>query len=401
MPARQQLHNYRRRTHLAMASLAIASIGVATLATTPQADAARTTGTTGTRRVDLIRPTFSHPTRITNPLFPITANDQVVQLGTEGDVDLRMEITALDETKWVRWNGQRIEAVVSQFVAHADGEIAEVAYDYFAQDDAGNVWYLGEDVTNYDNGVVDNHDGTWLAGRDGTAGMIMPAHPRVGDVYRPENIPGLVFEEVTVLETNVTVDGPTGLVRGAVRVQERFADGTTEDKVFAPGYGEFEAIVPSSDEHVTVAVASDTDAVGGRLPGGLSRLSSAATKLFWETPSRNWTRLESLHAAAQDAWASLTATDIPPILTDAMDRALANLDSAVQAHRAGDVRRAALAVRFATLDIAMQYRDIEDVDEARIDIWRQQVQLDRAADEDAAVASDRVIIAAIEARLDD
>ncbi|CAN5454278.1 hypothetical protein BH18ACT1_BH18ACT1_02430 [soil metagenome] len=73
---------------------------------------------------------------------------------------------------------------MSQFVAYGDGEILELATDYYAQADDGSVWYLGEDVTNYDNGRVADHAGTWLAGRDGPAGMIMPANPQAGDVYR-------------------------------------------------------------------------------------------------------------------------------------------------------------------------------------------------------------------------
>ncbi len=176
------------------------------------------------------RPPFSNPTEITNPLFPIGSTDQAVQLGAGGDVALRHEITFLDETRVVRWNGQDIEAVVSQFVAYGDGEILETATDYFAQADDGSVWYLGEDVTNYNGGRVENHDGIWLAGRDGPAGMIMLADPQVGDVYRPENIPGFVFEEVTVQQTGLTVDGPTGPVGGAILVQERLMDGTLEDK---------------------------------------------------------------------------------------------------------------------------------------------------------------------------
>src|SRR3712207_7251147 len=51
---------------------------------------------------------------------------------------------------------------------------------------------------NYEDGVVADTHGTWLAGRDGPPGMIMPADPSPGQVYRPENIPDLVFEEVTV-----------------------------------------------------------------------------------------------------------------------------------------------------------------------------------------------------------
>jgi len=100
---------------------------------------------------------------------------------------------------------------VTHFVAYKEGRVLETAVDYYAQDDAGNVWYFGEDVSNYENGVEVNKDGTWSAGKDGPPGMIMPAQPKVGDGYRPENIPGLVFEEVTVKATGKTVQGGLGI----------------------------------------------------------------------------------------------------------------------------------------------------------------------------------------------
>jgi len=50
--------------------------------------------------------------------------------------------------------------------------------------------------------------------------MIMPADPQVGDVYRPENLPGFVFEEVTVMAVDQTVEGPTGPVEGALVIQD-------------------------------------------------------------------------------------------------------------------------------------------------------------------------------------
>ena len=231
----------------------LASILFLTAALVGQAGAepgAAAPGAGASRRVDLYTPTFSHPTRITNLLFPISRLRQVIQLGHEGDEKLRHEITLLPETKSIRWNGQRLEVLVSQFVAYGDGRILETAVDYFAQDDRGAVWYFGEKVDNFVDGRLDNHDGTWLAGRDGPPGMIMPASPRVGDVYRPENIPGLVFEEVTVKKVDQTVQGPRGTVRGALVIQERLMDGTLEDKVFAPGYGEFLASVPVDDELV-------------------------------------------------------------------------------------------------------------------------------------------------------
>ncbi len=81
--------------------------------------------------------------------------------------------------------------------------------------------------------------GTWLAGKEGPAAMIMPANAKVGVVHRPENVPGLVWEEVAVKATGRTVKGPRGPVAGAMVARELHDDGTFSDKVFAPGYGEF------------------------------------------------------------------------------------------------------------------------------------------------------------------
>ena len=112
----------------------------------------------------------------------------------------------------------------------------EVALDWYAQADDGSVWYLGEDVFNYDAGVVADTHGTWQAGREGPAAMIMPGDPQVGNVYRPENAPGVVFEEVTVQSIDRTVHGPLGPIDGAIVTQELHMDATTEGKIFAPGY---------------------------------------------------------------------------------------------------------------------------------------------------------------------
>ncbi len=388
----------RQKATIATAVLGALSIGLA-LTGMPHDVGAAPSQRAANRRVDLQRPTFSDPTNITNELFPINEVEQSIQLGAEGDVTLRHEITLLDETKLVRWNGRDIETVVSQFVAYGDGEILEVATDYFAQADDGAVWYLGEDVTNYENGRVENHDGTWLAGRDGPGGMIMPANPEVGDVYRPENIPGFVFEEVTVKQTNMTVDGPTGPVHGAILVQERLMDGTLEDKIFAPGYGEFEASVPASDELVTVAVAVPTDEADRSAPRALDRLSDTAAKLFDEGTVRNWTRLSALATDAHRAWDALTVAVVPPLLDTEGSAALDALDAALASRSLADLRQAAIDLELATLDIEMRYEDLEDVDEDRIELWRNQLRLHLQARDRAGEASDRAILDAIRDRL--
>ncbi|MCI0609707.1 MAG: hypothetical protein L0Z71_11675, partial [Anaerolineae bacterium] len=150
-----------------------------------------------TARVDIVKPVFTNPTSITNPLLPITEVDQLIQLGLKDGHPHRTEFTLLPSTKTITWNGEQTETRVLQFVAYLDGRVLEHALDFLAQADTGAVWYFGEDVYNYENGVVVDRDGTWLAGKDGPPAMIMPANPQVGNIYRVENIPGNVFEEVT------------------------------------------------------------------------------------------------------------------------------------------------------------------------------------------------------------
>ena len=383
----------RRRSPIASALVALLAVGTTATALSGAAAAAPETS----RRVDLATPTFSDPMNITNPLFAIGL-DQVVQLGAEGDVALRHDITLLDHTQVIHWDGRDIEAIVSQFVAYGDGEILEVATDYFAQADDGSVWYLGEDVTNYEDGKVANHDGTWRAGRDGPGGMIMPANPQVGDVYMPENIPGLVFEEVTVMQTNLVVDGPTGPVAGAILVQERLLDGTLEDKVFAPGYGEFQASVPSADELVNVAVAVPIDRVDGPGRHALEQLSQSTRNLFQQARTGNWSRLTALSGDVHRFWDATSAIGVPPLLATQITDILDVLDAALVAHDRTGLRQAAIELELASLDVELQYEGVADVDGDRLEVWNLQRKLHRSIGDSVGAASDRVIIAAIRDR---
>jgi hypothetical protein len=227
-------------------------------------------------RVDLQPPSFSNPLEITNPLFPIGKLFRAILLGNLEGVPLRIETTLMPGTTTVNLKGQRVETHISQFVAYLGGRIHEVALDRYAQADDGAVWYLGEDVFDYEDGLVADSEGTWLAGKDGPAAMIMPAHPRVGDVWRTENICGLVFEEVTAESTDVTVQGPQGPVTGALVVQELHQDATLEPKTFAPGYGEF--VSGGGLDLEALALAIPADALPGLPPKELEVLSSGAQR---------------------------------------------------------------------------------------------------------------------------
>ena len=227
-------------------------------------------------RVDLCLPTFSHPTQITNPLFPVSSQESVLLVGRVDGQAFRTEVTLLDHSRVVPWAGMHVEVAVSQYVAFLDGRIHEVAYDLYAQDDAGNVWYFGEDVFNFLDGSIGDTHGTWLAGIDGPAAMIMPADPRPGDVYRPENIPGFVFEEVTVKKTGQPFRGPFANASGALVISELHMDGGRELKTFAPGYGEFFTSGGGDTEALALAVPTDA-AEGAAARRGAERLRRAAT----------------------------------------------------------------------------------------------------------------------------
>jgi hypothetical protein len=337
-------------------------------------------------RVDLATPTFSDPTSVHNPLFPIADLHSAILLGNDEGHPLRIETVLLPGTKTIDVEGKAVDTLTSQFVSYLDGRIHEVALDWYAQDDDGNVWYFGEDVFNYEDGVVADTDGTWLAGKDGPAGMIMPAHPRVGQVYRTENIPDMVFEEVTVHRVGLTVSGPRGRVEGAmVGTENHLIEGHYEDKTFAPGYGEFRSGVGANLEATALAVP--TDARTGGVPPRLAAVATGAARVFDAAAAGDWDTATATLDAMRAAWAAHRATaDAPPLLAVQMDQALALLTGtpllpAVDEHNAEGARNAALDVALAALDLELQYRPPAQVDLGRFGVWADQLVVDSASDE--------------------
>ena len=338
------------------------------------------------RRIDMAAPVFSRPTEITNPLLPVAQVTQALQLGTVDGEPFRAEVTLLPGTKAITWNGRQVPNRIHQYVAYSGGRILEVALDWYAQADDGSVWYFGEDVFNYEDGVVADTHGTWLAGKDGPPGMIMPANPASGQVYRPENIPGLVFEQVTVKSTGQQVPGPRGMVDGALVISELHMDGATEDKTFAPGYGEFSA--GGGGDLEAVALAVPVDAVGGAPPAGLAVLSGGARSAFAAAGAGRWQAVASRAEAMSAAWKRDGGSGAPELLVSQMTGALDALAKAVDARDAVRTRQAALRVEQAALDLELRHRPPAEVDLDRLDLWARQLRVDAAAKDAGAVAGD-------------
>jgi hypothetical protein len=181
--------------------------------------------------------TFSNPTTVDNPYFGVTGVDYRLYLGRDEGEPLRIEVAPTGEQRQISWDGGTTATVVSQFIETSGRDLLEIAADWFAQDDDGNVWYFGEDVTNYSDGRVADTDGSWIAGEDGPPGLIMPAEPTLGRRFNPENIPGLVFETVDLEATDATYTLGGRTLDGVLRLHETLDDGSEETKLYAPGYG--------------------------------------------------------------------------------------------------------------------------------------------------------------------
>ena len=159
----------------------------------------------GSEPVDLDPAEFS--TTIDNPYWPMSPGSRWVfrETDTTG-AEEKVVVEVTDETKTIA-NG--VEAVVVRDTATEDGRPIEVTDDWYAQDAAGNVWYLGEDTAEYENGEITSRAGSFEAGVDGAqAGIAIPADPQPGMSYRQEYLKNEAEDEgavVTVGEERVEV----------------------------------------------------------------------------------------------------------------------------------------------------------------------------------------------------
>lgn len=337
-------------------------------------------------RVDLRMPTFSNPTEITNPLFPVAQGWSGLLVGQVAGGQFRTEITVLPGVRVVEWGGQRVETVVSQYAAFIDGRLHELTYDQYAQAEDGSVWYFGEDVFNFSGGAISDTHGTWHAGVDGPAGMIMPANPQVGQVYRPENVPGLVFEEVTVRETGKTLDGPFGSIEGGVIMHELHLGGSTEDKTFAPGYGEFYA--DDGGDIEALAMAVPVDVVDGEMPSAVAALADAAISAFDAARDDDLDAAAGSAADVQAAHGDLGTEEVATLIRPVLADAVTALGDAADSRDAAGIMRAAVDVARLAGDLQLRWVAVSEVDISRIARWADQLLIDARAEDLGAVHGD-------------
>ena len=172
-----------------------------------------------------------------NPYWPMEPGSHWVYRETdaEGDVQ-RNDVTVTNRKKTI----MGIEAVVVHDVVRQGGQVTEDTFDWYAQDADGNLWYLGEDTKEYENGTLKTTEGSWEAGVDGAlAGIILPARPRPGLTYREEYYKGHAEDAAEDLSLNAHAKVPFGTFDHVLQTRNfsPLEPDLVEEKFYARGVG--------------------------------------------------------------------------------------------------------------------------------------------------------------------
>ncbi|MGH9025021.1 MAG: hypothetical protein ACRDWD_02735 [Acidimicrobiia bacterium] len=177
-------------------------------------------------------------TAIDNPYWPMEPGTRWTYRETdeEGN-ELEVVVTVTTETKRIA-NG--ITARVVRDTVTQDGELVEDTFDWYAQDAAGNIWYLGEDTAEFENGEISSRGGSFEAGVDGALpGIAIPAKPEPGLKYRQEYYEGEAEDNGEVLSTEEMADSPYGHFDGVLLTKDTITiePDVLEYKLYAKGVG--------------------------------------------------------------------------------------------------------------------------------------------------------------------
>ena len=175
-------------------------------------------------------------TQIDNPFLPFVPGTRMVYRSTDAGETGREVVRVTHRTKVV--DGVRVRIVRDR--AYVGGQLVEDTRDWYAQDRRGNVWYFGENTKTLRNGKVTSTEGSWAAGRDGaSAGIVMEAHPTLGDTYSQEDAPGVAEDRGKVLSLDATATVPYGSFTGLLKTKDfsPLEPAVVEHKFFLRGVG--------------------------------------------------------------------------------------------------------------------------------------------------------------------
>jgi hypothetical protein len=148
----------------------------------------------------------------------------------------RLTLSILPDTKTV----DGVTTGVLEEREEINGQLIEVSRNFFATDrNTGDVYYFGEEVDNYKDGKIINHESAWLAGKKGARfGLMIPGQPKVGDKFYQEIAPKVALDRVEIVSIDETVKTPAGTFHHCVHLRETTPlEADVSHKYYAPGVG--------------------------------------------------------------------------------------------------------------------------------------------------------------------
>ena len=194
---------------------------------------------------------FHNSLKIDNMYLPLIPGVTMIYNGTSDGDPTRDVFVVTNDTKEILG----ITARVVHDDGYAKGKHEETTNDWFAQDDNGNVWYMGEFTTDLSN--KGSHEGSWEAGVKGAkAGIVMEAKPNVGDTYNQEFAKGVAEDKGTILGLNETVSVPFGTFSNVLKTKDfsPLEPDIVENKYYAQHLGQVKAISVKGESEVETLV---------------------------------------------------------------------------------------------------------------------------------------------------
>ena len=176
---------------------------------------------------------FTHV--VNNPYYPLTPGITMTYIERDNRYTRENKTTVTRETKTI----MGVKCVVVRDTVTLAGAPAEETFNWYAQDKQGNVWCFGEATREFKTGGRINTAGSWEAGVKGAQpGIVMPAHPKVGDRYRQEYAVNDAEDIGQIAALNESTTVPFGTFTGCVVAREwSMLESGTSKRWYAKGIG--------------------------------------------------------------------------------------------------------------------------------------------------------------------
>lgn len=195
---------------------------------------------------------FNNSTNVDNKWLPLQPGTKLVYEGLTDDngqlVPHRLIITVTDLTKVI----DGVRSVITWDLDYSSNELVEAELAFFAQDDDGAVWRMGEHPEDYADGKF-VEAATWISGiEDARAGIEMQAEPKVEiPSYSQGWAPGVNFTDraqVSQVEQKVCI--PVDCYENVLVINEssKAEPNAHQFKYFASGVGNIKVDWQGADQ---------------------------------------------------------------------------------------------------------------------------------------------------------